>query len=250
MLYSATAKIAFAHYPKTAGHSLVAWFREAFPDAAFVEPPVEYTISHLPVRESLERLGLVARRLPAGGDESGGERPHAAAASGSLARRLLAQLPARTAARDDVAGLRILGVVREPFEMLVSLYEYWRTYDFPAPPRPPLIRAAREAPFPVFLGMAVGGHPVQTYRDFFDVGGPAWPATQLVAFESLESGLAAVCREWGLAAPRPLERRNVGPRSGRDLEPYRTAAGFMMDDVRRYFTWYEEEGRRIAVRGE
>jgi hypothetical protein len=39
MLHSPAANIAFAHYPKTAGHSLVSWFRGAFPDAAFVDPP-------------------------------------------------------------------------------------------------------------------------------------------------------------------------------------------------------------------
>ena len=44
MLYSRSANIAFAHYPKTAGHSLVAWFRETFPDAAFVDPPAVYKI--------------------------------------------------------------------------------------------------------------------------------------------------------------------------------------------------------------
>ncbi len=249
MLYSATAKIGFAHYPKTAGHTLVAWFRAAFPDAAFVAPPTEYTISHLPVRESLERLGLVARQVPAGGDACGDAGTRSDPVGGSLARRLLAWLPAQTAPRDDVAGLRILGVVREPFEMLVSLYEYWRTYDFPTPPQPPLIRAAREESFRVFLGMAVGEQPVQTYRDFFDVGGPAWPATRLVAFESLDPALTAVCREWGLPAPRPLERRNVGPRSGRDLEPYRVEAGSAVADVHRHFAWFYDAGSRVAVRG-
>jgi len=62
MLVSPSARLALAHYPKTAGHSLVRWFRTAFPDAAFVEPPTVYTISHLPVRVSLKRLDRAARR--------------------------------------------------------------------------------------------------------------------------------------------------------------------------------------------
>jgi hypothetical protein len=234
MLHSPSAKLAFAHYPKTAGHSLVAWFRGAFPDATFVDPPAVYTISHFAVRESLERLGLAtpARR-----------------GSAAAWQRLARWLPGRTAPPADAGGLRIIGVVREPFEMLVSLYEYWRTYDFPEPPQPPLIRAARERSFPEFLELAVGDHPVRSYRDFFDVGGPAWPATRLLAFESLEPALAGVCREFGLPPPNSLARRNAGPRPGRDLGPYREQAGSLVAAVQRHFAWYYDEGVRVMLRG-
>jgi hypothetical protein len=237
MLISATAKIAFAHYPKTAGHTLVTWFRETFPDAAFVEPPTVYTISHFAVRESLERLGLAP---PAGR----GRDPAAGW------RRLARWLPGRPASPADAGGMRIIGVVREPFEMLVSLYDYWRHYDFHEPPQPTLIRAARERSFPEFLALAVGDHPVRSYRDFFDVGGPAWPATRLLAFESLEPALALACREFGVPPPsESLTRRNAGPRPGRDLGPYRDQAGSLVAAVQRHFAWYYDEGVRVMLRG-
>jgi len=235
MLYSRSANIAFAHYPKTAGHSLVAWFRETFPDAAFVDPPAVYTISHFAVRESLERLGLA--------------RPTRRSASGTWRQRLPRWLGG-PAIPPAAGGLRIIGVLREPFEMLVSLYEYWRTYDYPEPPKPPLIRAARERPFSEFLALAVGEQPVRSYREFFDVGGPAWPTTRLLAFESLEPALARVCREFGVPAPvESLGRRNAGPRPGRDLGPYREQAGGLVADVRRQFAWYYDEGVRVMLRG-
>jgi hypothetical protein len=187
---------------------MVAWFREAFPDAAFIDPPTAYTISHFAVRESLERLTTMT------------------------------------------AGLRIIGVVREPFEMLVSLYEYWRTYPYTSPPKPPLIVAARERSFREFLSLAVGTHPVRTYRDFFDVGGPAWPGTRLLAFESLEPALTRVCQEFGVRTPeQSLARCNVGPRPERDISSYRVEAGSLVAAVYRHFAWYYDEGVRVMVRG-
>lgn len=234
MLYSPAAKLAFAHYPKTAGHSLVSWFRESFSDATFVEPPAVFTISHLPVRESLERLGLVHR-----GDPPPPPRGWQRWLSWAFSQP-----------SDDAGGLRIIGVVREPFEMLVSLYEYWRAYDFPEPPQPLLIRTAREASFREFLALAVGAEPLPTYRDFFDVGGPAWPQTRLLAFESLDAALAACCREFRLPPPRgPLDRRNSGPRPGRDLAPYREQAGSLSEAVADRFRWYATTGRQLMLRG-
>lgn len=235
MLYSPSANLAFAHYPKTAGHTLVAWFRETFPDATFVDPPAVYTISHFAVRESLERLGLV---MPAAGS-----------ARIPWRRRLPRWLGGR-AAPPAAGGLRIIGIVREPFEMLVSLYEYWRTYDFREPPKPALIQAARERPFREFLAMAVGDHPVRNYRDFFDIGGPAWPTTRLLDFETLEPALARVCREFGVRPPgQSLGRCNTGPRPDRDLAPYREEAGSLVAAVRRHFAWYYDEGVRMMLRG-
>ena len=44
MLYSRQLSIAFAHYPKTAGHSMVKWFRATFPDAASIQAdPAEFS---------------------------------------------------------------------------------------------------------------------------------------------------------------------------------------------------------------
>ena len=116
MLYSRRHGIAFAHYPKTAGHSMVKWFRATFPDAAFVKPDPIHPVSHLSVRESLDRLGIAPQSLRFLG-RSGRN------AVGSLARHIL-PFPR--------PPLRIIGVVREPLAMLVSLFEYWKSYDFGA----------------------------------------------------------------------------------------------------------------------
>jgi len=236
MLHSAAGNVAFAHYPKTAGHSLVAWFRDAFPDAAFVEPPAVYTISHLGVPESLERLGLVAAC------------PRTRTAR--RWRRLVGWLPGRSSPPADTRGLRIIGVVREPLEMLVSLFEYWRVFAFARPPDQPLIASARRGSFRDFLTMAVVDGHVRTYDDFFGVGGPAWPDTRLLAFESLGPALDAVCREFGLPAPASLSRHNAGPRPARDLACYRQEAGSLIGDLHRRFAWYYDEGMRVMVRGD
>ncbi len=107
MLISPKHQLAFAHYPKTAGHSLTIWFQKMFPDARFVEPLKDHPISHLAVRPARERLGIIE------GDKF-------------------------------ADSLRVIGVLREPFEMLVSLYQYWRTFDFgDKSDLPALIRVAR-----------------------------------------------------------------------------------------------------------
>jgi hypothetical protein len=134
MLYSRTHNIAFVHYPKTAGHSMVKWFRATFPDAAFVKPDPIHQISHLSVRESLERLGIAPKPLRFLG-RSGRN------AVGSLARHIL-PFPR--------PQWRIAGVVREPMAMLVSLFEYWKSFDFGAEPITPLIAAAKTGCLPPF----------------------------------------------------------------------------------------------------
>ena len=104
MLYSPRHAIGFAHYPKTGGHSLGAWFRSAFPDAVFAEPPEAHDVSHLAVRASLERFGLV-------------ERPDQRVAP--RVGRFLARTARRLGAGAIVprCPVRILGVMREPFDI-------------------------------------------------------------------------------------------------------------------------------------
>jgi len=91
---------------------------------------------------------------------------------------------------------------------------------------------------------------VRTYDDFFGVGGPAWPDTRLLAFESLAPALAAVCREFGWPSSPQLARHNSGPRPVRDLEPYRREAGSLIGDLYRRFAWYYDEGVRVMLRGD
>lgn len=223
LLYSRRHGIAFAHYPKTAGHSMVKWFRETFPDAAFVKPDPIHPVSHLSVRESLDHLGIAPQSLRFLG-RSGRN------AVGSLARHIL--LFPRP-------PLRIIGVVREPLAMLVSLFEYWKSYDFGAEPITPLIRAAKTGSFKTFLEHAILRRELPKYDNFFDVGGQAWGNTRLLDLESLDADLAALTDEWGIETPvTRLDRCNVGPRQGRDLSLYLDEAGALVDVARSYFGWY------------
>lgn len=223
MLYSPSHQIAFAHYPKTAGHSLVRWFRAAFPDARFLVPDPIHPVSHLPVRESLDHLGIAPQPLRFLGRSSRG-------AVNAMTRNIL-----------SFRGppLRIFGVVREPMAMLVSLYEYWRNYDFGAEATTPLILAARSGSFRTFLHRAVVRRELPKYENFFDVGGVAWHSTRLLDLESIDEALAALVREWGLdTAPPRLERCNVGPRQVRDLGAHLEEAGPLVAVARSYFGWY------------
>lgn len=232
MLYSHSARLAFAHYPKTAGSSLTAWFREMFPDAAAVEPGNP----HLPVRAALRRL---ARRATAG-------------QRSPLARqlaRIVGRLPLAAARQRSIRELRIIGVVREPFEMLVSLYEFWRRHRFEREPEARLIRAARSGTFREFLQLAVGEGELDPYDKHFDVGGPAWPRTRLIDFASLEAGLAEVCEAFGLPANTDLARCNAAPRRSRDIGDYLAEAGSLVFEVRSHFRWYYDEGVKLMVRG-
>lgn len=254
MLYSRSMDIAFAHFPKTAGHSLTRWFRESFPDAAMVEPHPVYEVNHLPVRYSLERLGLVQRR----DDRRSAGRRRLTRACVALARTLGRWLPVRAAASHDAAPVavkpcptRIIGVVREPFEMLVSLFEYWRAYEFTEEPPDPLIQSARRNAFRDFLAMAVVERKLPNYHDFFDMDGPASSNTRLLDFNALEPALRQVCREFGInVSTTRLGLLNVGPSHRRDLKIYRTQAGTLMSEVRGHFRWYYEEGIHLMVRGD
>jgi len=139
MLYSLTANIAVAHYPKTAGSAIAAWFRRRFPDARYVRPGHP----HVDVRRSLAWL-------------SGGHSLPPVARLRYLARASNWRLPIKP--RPDLPHtIRIIGVVREPLEMLVSLHDYRRRGDANPNPRDRLVTAAWEGRFADFVGQAVGG---------------------------------------------------------------------------------------------
>jgi hypothetical protein len=151
-------------------------------------------------------------------------------------------------ARSEPCDVRIIGVVREPFEMLVSLYEYWRRYDFREEPAVGLIRTARTGTFRQFLELAVGERQLVNYHTHFDVGGPAWAGTRLLDFQSLEPALETVCAEFGIEAAAGLGCLNAAPRR-RDVGGYLAEAGGLVFEVRSYFRWYYEEATRIMIRG-
>lgn len=230
MLFSPAGRIAIAHYPKTAGTSLTAWFRELFPDAAYPGPDQ----IHMPVRASLERLGLL------GSGHSGAIRKYL---------KLIEHIAPKFVTHREKCDVKIVGVVREPFEMLVSLYEYWQRCDFAEEPKSKLIQAARFHGFREFLRLAVERRKLPTYEKFFDVGGPAWKDTRLLDFHSLKPAIIAVCEEFHLAPQARLQRLNVAPRRARDLEDYVTEAGGLVFKVRKYFRWYYEEAGPLLIRG-
>ena len=230
MLHSAAGNIAFAHYPKTAGCTMFQWFTTAFPDAMHLDPERP----HMNVRRSMRAMGA-AQTL-----------------GGTGALRLLNPIDWLSARKPRLAvadsSLRIVGVIREPFEMLVSLYEFWR--KTPAEMEvAPFIDTARHGTFRDFLWMAVVQKEMPKYEEFFDVGGPAWANTRLIDFATLESGLAAVCAEFGIHDTPRLERINAGSGRQRSLEDYRSSVATLVINVRSHFRWYYEHGVRLAIRG-
>ena len=232
MLVSHVHRVAFAHYPKTAGSSLQRWFLDAYPDAALLVPDNP----HLSVAESLQMM-----------------RPHRwQRRLHRLRSRALALVApaASTRGRAAPGGLRIVGAIREPFEMLVSLYEFWQREPFATPPTDAFINCARQGRFRDFLAAAVIGGRVDPYERFFDVGGPAWRDTVLLDFASIEPALRALSADLGIPEPKPLPQLNRSPGGHRDLDRFRDEAGPLLAEVRRHFRWYYEEGVYLMLRGE
>lgn len=229
MLYSALHDLAFAHYPKTAGSSVTAWFHQSFPDAVEVTPGQP----HIRVREDLRQL---AGRGWAGRFSRWAGRFRAADT-----------LPLADPAAVD--RVRIIGIVRPPLEMLVSLYEYWRRLETHPAPGNHLITSARCDRFRTFLGHAIRGNRVPRYERFFDVGGPAWARTRLVHFDSLEAGLRQVLAGFGIAAEVALGHRNRGPGDRLPLSHYEAEAGPLVLRVHRRFRWYHQN-QGLFARGQ
>ena len=251
MLVSRKHKLAFAHYPKTAGSSLQRWFLDTFPDAEYVAP----LNCHLNVPSSLD---LLQRREPdllqrCESDllqrcESGWWRA-TSRVSRELAR-LCRQAGMMQPRRLWPSSLRVIGAMRDPFEAIVSLYEYWKGFNFPAEPTEEFQLCARHGEFRDFLAAAVIGNGVEPYEQFFGYGGSLWANTRLLAFDALDPALEAVCEEFGLRPPKRLSHLNVTPkRQHRDLDRYLDKAGPLMDVVRRRFRWYYEEGVHLMIRG-
>ncbi len=145
-------------------------------------------------------------------------------------------------------SLRVVGVMREPFEMLVSLYEYWRRDASSIESTHPFVLLARDGEFRDFLAAAVVGKRMPTYEEFFNVGGPLWPHTQLLDFESLQAGLDSFCHGIGVPNSKPLPAFNQNPNGVRDIQRYRDEAGSLVANVHQRFRWYYEEGIHLTIR--
>ncbi len=140
---------------------------------------------------------------------------------------------------------RMIGVLRDPFEMLVSLFEYWRHAETSNPN--PYIRAARECSFRDFLSAAVIGERAPRYEQFFDVGGPAWANTRLLDLRTIDASLRVVCQEFGLPEPQSVPVTNTSPSGSKDLSSYQEEAGPVLSFVKTHFRWYYEEGIHVRV---
>lgn len=220
MLYSLAANVAFAHYPKTAGSAIAEWFRRVFPDARYVKPGHP----HVDVRRSLAWL-------------SGGRSLPPVARLRYLARASNWRLPIEPRPKLP-EKVRIIGVVREPLEMLASLYEYWRRGETNPAPRDRLVSAAWEGQFADFVHQAIDRLP--SYAAFFDAGGPAWANTRLVHFVDVEEGVARVCREFGLDVKVELPRKNCGTPAASRPDHSVVEGTSLSAAVRRHFAWYHE----------
>lgn len=230
MLVSPSANLAFAHFPKTAGTSLAALLMRRLPDAAYLDPRDH----HVGVAEGLRRLDLRNRPLD------------------WAVRRALGQRRARCGTRVEApAGLRVIGVIREPFEMAVSLFDFWSRELRPGEARNPLPEAAARGDFEGFLRVLVDDpHGLPSYERFYDVGGPLWANTLLVDMNHLASGLSKAFARLGIDLdPAELGRLNATPARQLDGRSAREAeAGPLADQVRERFGWYYGEGLRLALR--
>jgi len=218
MLYSHAHRLAFAHYPKTAGSAISVWFRRTFPDAVEVDPAQP----HIDVRRALGRLACTGSWSAFGrGARRDTDRAKAWSDDPLAARRV-----------------RVVGVVRSPLEMLVSLYEFWRRLETHPAPGNRLITTARTGTFRQFLDVAICRRRLPTYDSFFDVDGPAWSRTRLVHFEAVEAGVQQVLDDLEIPVRVQLEQRNRAPVERRPLDDYRREAGPFMPQVHRRFAWY------------
>jgi hypothetical protein len=227
MLYSDRFGIGLARHPKTASSALTVWFLEAFPDAKASDPHDP----HVSVPVSLRRFGLVAT-------------PKSPPKWHTILPKPLRPRPAVPAL---TRSLTVIGVIREPFEMLVSLYSYWRRNTARKQRRPgTLSYTAAHGSFRDFVVHAVIERKLPNYHDFFGVGLPEQPSLELIDFRSIHSGLETVCREHGVQAAVAVPVANEAP-SNHDYDRFRDEVRFMLPAIRSRYRWYyEEASRRMA----
>lgn len=219
MLVSLSHNLAFVHYPKTGGMSVTDLLTSCMPDARLIDPGSR----HLDLPHGLKRLMYQNRPI----------------------RRRLAECLGRPIGRCDVTlpaplELRVLGILRDPFEMTVSLFEYWgRKLPEDEKHHSPLASAATRGDFQTFLRiMASDCESFPTYRRFYDFGGPLWARTTLVDFAHLRSGLAEALARLGIKADLDrLRHLNAGNRTSERMPDFEREAGPLAGSIRRRFGW-------------
>jgi len=219
MLVSLSHNFAFVHYPKTAGTSVIDLLTSCIPDLHLIDP----SDKHLDVQGGLKRLMLQNQPI----------------------RRRMAAFLGRPSGRCDVTlpaplELRVLGILREPFEMTVSLFEHWgRALPDDEKHHSPLASAATKGDFQAFLRiMAFDDHTFPAYRTFYDFGGPLWAQTTLVDFAHLRSGLAEALAQLGIKADLDLLRHlNAGDRTPERMQSFEKQAGPLLGSIRKRFGW-------------
>ncbi|MGA0040222.1 MAG: hypothetical protein ACO3NZ_10265 [Pirellulales bacterium] len=231
MLYSRVHNLVFAHYPNTGGSSVGTWFRQAFAGDLIDHEP-EHPHHH--VRKGLSRLrcGPSPPRLP-------------------IARWLYQYSQRSTSPHRVPLDVRVLGILREPFDLLRSLFLYWQR---PASPdaKSPFIRSAVTKEFDTFVWLATAKRCLPNYHRFYAVGSPTWPQTTLVDFGNLEAGLQEAMNRLAIPVTVQLPRVNVNPArlqataSPGDTPTFDTR---MEATVRRHFAWYYSEGRNLCRNG-
>lgn len=221
MIYSPAHNIAFAHYPKCGGTSITNWFKNTFEDAQFLETErLHKRVSHLNVKGAIELLQRRQKKT-------------------SLWNRSDSNPPMA------LTELRIIGVLRDPFDMLVSLYTFWKhvpSTSLGVAVLPKVIQTAREESFCRFLEVAILEKKVMTYHSFFNVDGPLWNQTYLLPFENLENALTKLSVELDLPASKAwLNRLNVNPKPDRKIHTYLYEASSLLADIEQHFSWYYSE---------
>jgi hypothetical protein len=219
MLISPSSRLAFAHFAKTGGTSLARLIAQTYPDARWINS----RDTHVDVRDSLRRLER--RTLPIK----------------NWLRSLRGKEPQVCEIRiANPRNLRVLGVVRDPFAMAVSLFDHWgRKLPEHQRHHSPLASAVTLGDFPEFLRIlsSDAGH-FPTYREFFDEGGPLWANTHLIDFDHLEDGLAEAREKLGLTIdPKALPRLNVGAPQREQLAERERQAGDLAGALRRRYAW-------------
>lgn len=217
MLISASKCVAFAHFPKTAGTSLREFLMQQIPDMRPILPEGDV---HMGVKEGTgllrQRFALTSRLT-------------------ARVRSLLTGMPREALPHPD--RIYVLGVVREPFEMAISLFEYWNRVLRVG--HSSLSNAALRGDFISFLSiLAEDSSHFPTYRQFYHEGGPYWQRTVLVDFDHLHDGLNQAFDIMGIRVDMAkLPRRNTAVRVADGIRRREEEAGELAERVRSRYSW-------------